>query len=210
MRKLKVILLEAPLELAPESWHHGPLIDKRYHYHKLSKFPQKWKRGRPDILHTTLLILQDSILNQEGFLELYFHVISGEVYKVRADERIPKHYDAFKEIMAQLLKYGKVPPDSEEPLIWKAYDDLSQFVKEQGKFILMHEKGTLKKPSEVVTEALREGRAIGIGVFPRGDFKRSTLRKAYKAYSIWRSNLKAWTVACKLTSSAEELIIQFS
>lgn len=180
MRKLKVILLEASLELAPSNWPYGPLIDKRYHYHKLSNFPQKWKRGRPDILHTTLLILQDSVLNREGLLELYFHTITGEVYKVRSDERVPKHYDAFKEIMAQLLQYGKVPRDSEEPLIWKAYDDLSQFVKDHGKFILMHEKGELRRVSEVVSEAIETNAAIGIA-FPQGRFQEEHYQKGAKA-----------------------------
>ncbi len=206
MRKLKVILLEAPLELAPPSWKRGPLIDKRYHYHYLSSYSQKWKRGRPDIVHVTTLILQDSLLNARGGLELYIHTINGEVYKVSPEERIPKHYDAFKEIFAQLLKEGRVPVEG-EPLIWKAYDSLSEFVKEHGNIILLWEKGEPKRMKEIAREAIEENKPVGIGTFPRGDFKNSTLRKAYKKYSVAGGvPLKAWTVACKLVNAAEEVL----
>ena len=204
MKKLKVILLEASLELAPPSWPRGPLIDKRYHYHKLSKFSRKWKRGRPDIVHTTLIILLDSILNMHGALEVFVHTIDGKVYVVSPEERIPKHYDAFKEIMAIMLEKGAVPPD--KPLMWKAYDSLSDFVKEHGKLILLWEKGEPRKFKEVAREALETGLPVGIGAFPRGDFEKSTLRKALKKYSVADKPLKAWTVAYKLLCSAEELL----
>ena len=206
MKKLKVILLEAPLELAPPTWPHGPLIDKRYHYHKLSSFTRKWKRGRPDIVHTTLIILLDSILNITGYLEVYVHTVSGEVYAISPEERLPKHYDAFKQIMAILLKEKKVPPEG-EALMWKAYDSLAEFVKDHGKLILLWEKGEPKKAKDVAAEALESGLPVGIGTFPRGDFERSTLKKALKKYSIFKGiPLKAWTVAYKLVCAAEELL----
>ena len=206
MRKLKVILLEAPLELAPKGWKYGPLIDKRYHYHYLSKYSRKWKRGRPDIVHFVMLLMLDSILNMKGHLELYVHVIDGRVFAVRSDERLPKHFDAFKQIMAQLLEHERVPLEG-EPLMWKAYDSLSDFVKEHGKIILFWEKGEPATFERVAKEALDEGLPVGIGLFPRGDFERSTLRKAAKAYSVMGGvPLKAWTVAYELLCSTERLL----
>jgi len=205
LKKLKVILLEAPLELAPPSWPRGPLIDKRYHYHKLASFTRKWKRGRPDIVHVTLLVLLDSILNMEGKLEVYVHTVDGSVYFISPEERLPKHYDAFKEIIAIMLEKGAVPP--ENPLMWKAYESLSDFVKEHGGLILLWEKGEPKRFKDVAGEALSTGLPVGIGAFPRGDFERSTLRKALKRYSVAGGRpLKAWTVAYKLVCAAEELL----
>jgi len=206
LKKLKVILLESPLELAPPSWPYGPLIDKRYHYHKLSAFTRKWKRGRPDIVHTTLLVLLDSLLNANGSLEVYVHTLDGKVYYVSPEERLPKHYDAFKQIMAQLLQRGKVPPEG-EPLMWLAYESLSDFVKEHGKIILLWEKGEPRRFKEIASEALETGAPVGIGAFPRGDFEKSTLRKSAKRYSVFGGRpLKAWTVAYKLVCAAEELL----
>lgn len=206
MQKLKVILLEAPLELAPEKWKYGPLIDKRYHYHYLSNYTRKWKRGRPDIVHFTMLLLLDSVLNMEGYLELYLHTIDGRVFAIRSDERLPKHFDAFKQIMAQLLEHERIPLEG-EPLMWKAYDSLSEFVKEHGKLILLWEKGEPNTFKGIAKEALEEGLPVGIGTFPRGDFEKSTLRKAAKAYSVLQGRpLKAWTVAYELVCSAERLL----
>ncbi|UXD21365.1 16S rRNA methyltransferase [Ignicoccus pacificus DSM 13166] len=205
MKKLKVVLLESSLELAP-GWPRGPLIDKRYHYHRMSSLPQKWKRGRPDIVHTTLILLQDSFLNMEGRLEVYIHTIDNKVYRVREDERVPKHYDAFKEIMAQVLEKGRVPPEG-EPLIWLAYDSLSEFVKEHGGLILFWEGGRRAKFVDVAKDALENDLPVGIGMFPRGDFKRSTLRKATRRYSVAEGKpLKAWTIAYKLLCAAESLL----
>ncbi len=207
MKKLKVILLETSLELAPPSWPHGPLIDKRYHYHRLSSFSRKWKRGRPDIAHTTLIVLLDSILNMYGYLEVYVHTVDGKVYAISSEERLPKHYDAFKQIMAILLEKGKVPPEAERPLMWKAYDSLAEFVRDHGKLILFWEKGEPKKFKEIAEEALETGYPVGIGAFPRGDFERSTLRKAIKRYSVMGGRpLKAWTIAYKLLCAAESLL----
>jgi rRNA small subunit pseudouridine methyltransferase Nep1 len=204
LKRLKVILLESPLELAP-SWPRGPLVDKRYHYYRMSKLSQKWKRGRPDIVHTTLIILQDSFLNMKGLLEVYIHTLDGKVYRIREDERVPKHYDAFKEIFAQVLREGKVPPEG-EPLIWKAYDSLSGFVKEHGKIVLFWEKGERGTFLQATRYAIDNNLPIGIGMFPKGDFKRSTLRKTTKAFSVANGKpLKAWTVAYKMLCAAEEI-----
>ncbi len=193
--------------MAPEGWKRGPLIDKRYHYFHLLKYTRKWKRGRPDIVHTTLILLQDSILNMMGGLEVYIHTIDGRVFKVREDERVPKHYDAFKEIFAQLLIHNKVPPQG-EPLIWKAYDSLADFVKDHGGLILLWEKGEEKDFKEIAEEAISTNLPIGIGMFPRGDFEKSTLRKATKKYRVLGGvPLKAWTVTYKLLCAAEELMI---
>jgi rRNA small subunit pseudouridine methyltransferase Nep1 len=220
LRKLAVILLESGLELVPESlWSHPQvksvatrygiqpsrmLLDKTLHYHAMHMLPQKWKRGRPDIVHTTLLVLQDSMLNMQGLLEVYIHVYDGRVFRVAPETRLPKNYDRFKGLMAQLLAAGKVPPTG-EPLIWLEANSLKEFVEKRGRIILLHEKGKPATTRSVAREALETGLPIGIGMFPRGDFKRSTLRKAAKSYSLAGGRpLKAWTVACRIVSAAEE------
>ncbi len=221
MEKLRVVLLESPLELVPREIRGHPqvrryaerfgidpgeaLLDKTDHYYAMAPLPQKWKRGRPDIVHVSLILLQDSILNLAGRLEVYIHVYDGRVFRVEPETRIPKHLDRFKGLMAQLLIYNRVPP-SGKPLIHLYAATLAEFVEKMGGLIILWERGEEATPEEVVREALETGWPVGIGMFPRGDFKRSTLRKATRLYRLYRGvPLKAWTVIHEVLCAAEEL-----
>ncbi len=220
-RVLRVVLLESPLELVPREIRGHPqvrryaerfgidpgetLLDKTYHYHAMARLPQKWKRGRPDIVHVSLLLLQDSVLNLTRHLEVYIHVLDGRVFRVEPETRIPKHLDRFKGLMAQLLIHNRVPPTG-RPLIHLYAATLREFVEKMGGLIILWEEGEDATPERVAREALETGWPVGVGMFPRGDFKRSTLRKATRLYRLYGgAPLKAWTVIHELLCAAEEL-----
>ncbi len=222
LRKLRIILLESPLEIVPPEIRDHPqvvryakrfdidpseaILDKTYHYYAMAILPQKWKRGRPDIVHLCLVLLQDSILNMYGYLEVYFHVYDGRVFHVKPETHIPKHLDRFKGLMAQLLRVERVPPEG-EPLIYKVANSLREFVEKYGKIILLWEHGEPATVEKVVRESLETGLPIGIGMFPRGDFKKSTLRKAIKRYSLLGGKpLRAWTIVSELVCTAERIL----
>lgn len=221
--RLRIILLEAGVEIVPrELWGHPQvkraarrygihpsemLLEKSLHFHAMESLSRKWKRGRPDIAHVTLLNLLESPLNLKGGLEVYMHVVDGRVFAFRPDVRIPKSYERFRGLMAQLLREGRVPPDSREPLIYKAYDSLADFSRRFGGLILMWEKGEPASPEYVAVRAMATGRPVGIGAFPRGDFERTTLRKAAEAYSVFGGiPLPAWIVASRLVEAAERVL----
>jgi len=221
LERLRIVLLESPLELVPPEIRGHPqvrrsaerygigvdevLLDKSLHYNAMAVLPQKWKRGRPDIVHVTLLNILDSPLASEGVLEVYVHVYDGRVFRVEPHTRIPKNYERFRGLMAQLLREERVPPEG-DPLIHLAYRSLSDFARRHGGLILLWERGFPAGPRHVAVRGLVTGRPLGIGAFPRGDFRRSTLRKARESYSIYRGvPLKAWTVASRILAAAEEL-----
>ncbi|GAB6148498.1 ribosome biogenesis protein [Stetteria hydrogenophila] len=218
-----MLLLESGVETVPrELWDHPQvrraalrygihpsemLVDKSLHYHAMAGLPRKWKRGRPDIVHVTLLNLLESPLNAAGALEVYMHVIDGRVFAFRPDVRIPKNYERFKGLMAQLLREERVPPGSGDPLIYKVADRLADFTRRFGGVILMWEKGGDATPGYVAVRGLATGMPVGIGMFPRGDFEKSTLRKAVEAYRIAGGRpLPAWIVASRLVEAAERIM----
>jgi len=221
--RLAFILLESPLELVPDEIRGHPqvrrsarrygvdvgdlLLDKSLHYNAMAALPRKWKRGRPDIVHITLLNILDSPLAEEGKLEVYIHTVSNRVYRVESRTRIPKHLERFKGLMAQLLKLGRVPPEG-EPLIYRVADSLGEFLSSRREGLaLLWERGERASPRRVASEALEEGLLLGIGMFPRGDFQRSVLRKASRAYRLYGGRpLKAWTVAARILCAAEEIM----
>jgi len=111
MDRLKIILLESALETVPhEIWRHPAvvknarrrgkkpgetLLDVSLHYHAMKNLKDREKRGRPDIVHTTLLELLESPLNKEGHLEVYVHTYQGHVIFIDPSTRIPRNYNRF-------------------------------------------------------------------------------------------------------------------
>ena len=65
------------------------------------------KRGRPDIVHFTLLEALGSPLNLEGLLKIYVHTYSGYVIDVRPEVRLPRDCNRFSGLMEQLFQEGK-------------------------------------------------------------------------------------------------------
>ncbi len=221
LHPLRIIFLESSLELVPESIRRHPqvvdtakrygikpeemILDKSLHYNAMSRIPAKWKRGRPDILHVSLLTLQDSPLLEMGLLEVYFQAYDGRIFKIEPETRITKHYERWKGLMAQLLKTGRVPPD-DRPLIYAESHSLGEFLEDRGfRLVLMWEQGEYMSPASIAALGMATDAIIGIGAFPRGDFKKSTLRKAWKRMSLGNRGYKAWGVAYRILYEAERL-----
>ncbi len=167
------------------------------------------KRGRPDIVHVTLLEVQGSPLNLEGMMRTYVHTINDHVLFVRPDTRIPKNYNRFVGLMEQLFIRGKVPPDSETPLIYlktMKLRDLINFIKAD-KVILLSEEGERKKPKDIALELRKyKNPAIIIGGFPHGDFSKETYSITNTIYSIYHKSLEAWIVASRIVSAIEDVL----
>lgn len=222
MGALKFIILESSLERVPrEIWSHPQvvrsarrygvppgemLLDKSLHYNAMARLPEKWKRGRPDIVHVSLLNILDTPLAEEKLLEVYIHVYDGRVFKVDSETRVPKNYERFRGLMAQLLRVERVPP-SGNPLIYKTHDTLEEFAREHGGLILLWEQGRDTTLGHIVVRALYTGLPLGIGGFARGDFKRSTIKYSVERYRVMHGyGLKAWSVAGRLVYAAERLL----
>ncbi len=184
------------------------VLDKSLHYKAMESLDKKWKRGRPDILHTSLLVITDTPLFNLGLLDVYFHLLDGRVFKVSSETRLPRHLERFKGVMAGLLKNNQVPPSSPKPLIYKVADSLPEFLsREDSRLILLWEKGEPVTLKQVVEEALKVNSFIGVGAFPQGDFEEETLKIAHQKYSIKGvGQLKTWGVAARLLCSIEEVL----
>ena len=92
MTIIRLILAESSIELVPRDIIGHPsvlktakrrgkkpteiLLDISLHYHAMKKLRDRHKRGRPDIVHVSLLEALSSPLNLEGKLEVIVHTIS--------------------------------------------------------------------------------------------------------------------------------------
>ncbi len=218
-----VLLIESSLELVPPEIAGHPsvirnagrrgkkptevLLDVSLHYHAMRKLRNRGKRGRPDIVHVTLLELLSSPLNLEGRLRLLIHTVNDYVIEVSPETRIPRNYNRFVGLMEQLLTAGRVPPNSEEPLMKARPSTLTSLLKELGAdgIILLSEGGVRVSPRDICRKAVELEVPIAIGCFPHGDFSEEAREAALETYSIYGRTLDTWVVASRIASGCEEL-----
>jgi len=167
------------------------------------------KRGRPDIAHFCMLLVQNSLLNRRGFVRLYVHTYGGRVIGVAPTARPPRNYNRFVGLMEQLLVRGRVPPDAEEPLLWvegKTLGEVLSSVKPTGVYLL-DEGGSYVKPTDLAEElASQERPVVIIGCFQAGMFSQDTRRLAERVVSIAAEPLDACVVTCKILSLMEAVL----
>jgi len=223
LKQVKIVLAEASLELVPKEITNHPsviknalrrnrkpyetLLDVSLHYHAMKKLPNKEKRGRPDILHITLLNLLSSPLNLEGRLKLVVHTYGDYCIKVNPLTKLPRNYLRFVGLMEQLLTYGRVPKKN-KPLMeaFPSTFDKALKILNASKSILLTEKGELNSPEEICKESLNEGLPLVMGAFPHGDFSEDVYSTAYREYSIYPKPLDTWVVASTITHACEKVL----
>jgi len=219
-----IVLAESALELVPREILGHPsivrwarrrgkspaetLLDVSLHYFAMRELQDKEKRGRPDIVHVSLLEALSSPLNLEGKLKFVVHTINDYVVFIDPATRIPRNYLRFVGLIEQAFKYGRVPPGSPKPLIEAVTMDFPRLLQELGvsDIILMDEKGAVEKPSEICRISLKEGLPIIIGGFPRGDFSPTIKSYAKHVFSIYPKPLDTWVVVSRIISGCEELL----
>ena len=222
--ELTLLLLEASLETIPNSIANHPtilkqaakrekkptdlILDISLHYHAMRKLPRMNKRGRPDIVHLSLLEALESPLNKKQLLRVIVHTIGGHAIFINPNTRLPKNYNRFIGLVEQLFRASRVPPNGREPLIYLKTIPLRDLLKELSVngLIILSEKCNYKPLSEIVKQALRDKLAIGIGAFPHGDFEEDTLKQANYCYSIYNEPLTTHIVVSRVISAAEKAV----
>ncbi len=221
---LKVVLAESALELVPKSlWSHPVilksarkrgkkpseiLLDVSLHFQAMRNLPDRFKRGRPDIIHITLLNMLESPLNKKNLLRTYVHTYNDIVVFIRPDIRLPKNYNRFVGLMEQLFTEGKVPPDSDTPLMYLKNLKLKDLINsiDVDHIILLDEKGERRRVSEIAKKIKDKKTAIIIGGFQEGEFNEETYEVADEVISIYNEPLPTWIVASRIIQAYEELL----
>ncbi len=178
------------------------LLDSSLHHSAMLSLKGRERRGRPDIVHISMLIALESILNKEGMLSFTIHTRNNELIYVDPKMRVIKNYNRFKGLMEQLF-LKKVIPSPENPLMKMEKKSLLDALKEKkGKIILLSREGK-RKPVE---EVLDENVTCIIGGFPHGDFISPVKSIADEVISIHPSPLPAWIAVMECICAYERFI----
>jgi rRNA small subunit pseudouridine methyltransferase Nep1 len=221
---LTLILGDTELELVPVKIQNHPsvvthakihgkktsdiLLDSSIHHSALKKLrgSDDLRRGRPDIAHQFLLLSLDSILNAEGKLKVIMHTRNNDIIKIMPETRIPKNYNRFVGLMEQLFEIGKVPPDSENPLMHVEKGvELKTLVENLNidRTIALSPDGKPVKLGTYFTKLKEKDIACIIGGFPEGDFHSPIYEIVDDKISIHKDTLKVWTVTSELIVNYE-------
>ncbi len=229
---LHLIIAESSLELIPAEIAKEPdvvksakrrnkppqkiLLDISLHYNAMRKLKKREKRGRPDIIHFTLLTILETPLVHRSITKIYIHTIDNKVIFVRPDVRLPKNYNRFVGLMEQLLDKGKVPPGSNNPLLWVKHMSLSELLSSinPAKVLIFTERGenvSLDRLIEEIVWLLKRNMevAVIVGGFPHGDFEKETLKLGTNVSIYSGKPMKTWHIVCRLTTLLEKKLDLF-
>lgn len=221
---LNLVIAESALERVPSSIQGRPsvvkhaqrvgkrpdqlLLDRTYHHSAMIELDRAERRGRPDIIHMSLLAALGTPLNKEGLLRVFVHTIEDKVIDVNPETRLPKNYNRFTGLIEQLYEDGKVP--REGPTLLSMEDEnLRSLVRDIGSpFVVALTR--IGKPATLmeVAESLikHDEPTVIVGGFPRGHFEKETLDEATQIVSIDPETLDTWIVVSRVLYEYEKTI----
>src|SRR3989442_11709994 len=112
-------MADSPLDRAPEEKSRSPavvndgkrrerdpskiLLDRSLHHAAMVRLKEDYKRGRPDIVHMTLLSITGTPLYEEGSVKVYVHTRGDAVLEIAERTRLPKSYFRFRNLVEKHL-----------------------------------------------------------------------------------------------------------
>jgi rRNA small subunit pseudouridine methyltransferase Nep1 len=215
--KLNLILAESALELVPKELRNDQsvvsdarrrgaeasriLLDRSFHHRAMLKLKDGAKRGRPDLVHVTLLSVTSTPLYMDGEVKVYIHTCADEVLELQERTRVPKSYFRFRGLVEQALvetpKTGllKVRDSSFERLLKDIGSDSAIGLSTQGRRTPMDELSAM-------IEAAKNP-CVVIGGFAQGHFTPKALEAMDELVRIHEKPLEAHVVAARVLYEVE-------
>lgn len=222
---LTLVLAESSIELVPYEIAGHPsvvaaarrkktspgriILDQTYHHGAILKLPEHGiGRGRPDIVHSSLLLALASPLNMDGGLQCFVHTLDDHVITVQPNARLPKTSERFVSLLEQLYEKRRVPPLGPKLMILErlSLKDLLEKVGPDA-VIALTTQGIKSTMEEIARMAARLEKPVTlVGGFSQGHFSRKTLQLASDKYRIDSRNLEASTVVSRMIYDYEKAI----
>jgi rRNA small subunit pseudouridine methyltransferase Nep1 len=173
------------------------ILDQSYHHAAIMQLPNSGAgRGRPDIVHFSLLTALGSPLNAQRELQCFVHTRDDHVITIDSKARLPRNTDRFTSLLEKLYEDSVVP--SPGPALMSLSNQTLQTLIQRQKLdevVALSTEG-INKPLEKVVDELKHFKnpAILVGGFSDGHFSHRTIKLSAKIYRIDKRRLDAWTV----------------
>lgn len=220
---LSLIIAESALELVPSRIATHPsvinqarreskkaqemLLDRSYHHAAMRNLPEAYRRGRPDIVHVSLITAIYTPFFLEDKLQLYVHTRDDKVITVGKGARLPKSYPRFVGLIEQLFHQKRITGDDSVLLELKPerFTDLTARIKSKT-VIGLSRIGKKSSFAEMAGQiAKTDGGALVIGGFPRGHFSENVSKEFDGLLSVHGQPLEAHVVIARSIYELEKV-----
>ena len=220
---LTIILAESSLELIPKKMHTHPsvtsyskkfkkdpsktLLDNSWHFAAMKGLENEIKRGRPDIVHLTLLSICTTPAFYEKHVNVQVHTVNNKVINISSNTRLPKSYHRFQGLMEQLFVEKKIRSSEDGQILMSIEDsDLSHLVDGYDQIVGLTTDAPQITTFEKFSKLITENSCVIIGGFQKGHFSSDTANILTQEFRIGNSSLEAHLIASRLVYEYEKTI----
>lgn len=219
---ISLVLAESSLELVPEELQDHPsvlsharklgknpseiLLDNSWHFAAMKGIDDEIKRGRPDLVHFSILEATTIPLYLHNKIKIYVHTIDDKVIYIGENVHIPKSYHRFAGLIEKLF-LEKVIKSNTITLMEvkkKSFSELISEIKPSG-IIGFSTKGE-PKSFEKISSEISDNTCIVIGGFQKGHFSESINSKINHLFSVGNLSYEAHVVIARMLYEYEKTV----
>ncbi len=219
---ISLILAESSLELVPSELINHPsvishanklgkkpseiLLDNSWHFAAMKGIENELKRGRPDLVHFSILEATTIPLYLTNKMKLYVHTVDDKVISFGKNVHLPKSYHRFEGVIEKLYKEKKITTNEGVLLEIKdqTFSELLDEIK-PSKVIGFSTKGKRSTYEKIVEEVV-DDTCIVIGGFQKGHFSESVENKITDLYSLDDKAFEGHVVVARMLYEYEKTI----
>ncbi len=220
---LSLIIAESALELVPkELQRHNSviasarrfnkkpseiLLDISWHFAAMKGIKNEIKRGRPDLVHFSLLEACSIPLYFENKLDVFVHTIDDKVISIGQNVRLPKSYHRFIGLVEKLYATGKIEEGKNTLLEIKEmnFGNLIKKINPKQTIVLSSKGG--KSSYQKVAEEINDNTCLVVGGFSKGQFFDKNKDYFSKIVSVDKNPLEAHIIISRILYEYEKRII---
>ena len=219
---ISLIISESALELVPYELEGHPsvisharklgkhsseiLLDNSWHFAAMKGIKNEIKRGRPDIVHFSILEATTIPLYLENKLNLFVHTIDDKVIRFGKNVHLPKSYHRFQGVIEKLYQEKKIMAKNELLLEIKE-QTFSELIDEinPSKIIGFSTEGELSSYEKIAAQ-ISDNSCIILGGFQKGHFSDSVQNKITDLFSIGNESFEGHVVTSRILYEYEKTI----
>ena len=219
---ISLILTESSLELIPSELEHHPsvisharklgkhpseiLLDNSWHFAAMKEIENEMKRGRPDLVHFSILEATTIPLYLQNKMKLYVHTLDDKVISFGKNVHIPKSYHRFAGVIEKLYQEKEITTkddvllEIEEKTFSELLDEINP-----SKVLGFSTKGA-NSTYEKIAKDIPDDACIVIGGFQKGHFSNSIENKITDLYSVGDESFEGHVIVARMLYEYEKTI----